>query len=214
MTAYDLKTYQVYGPAWLNTERYDIVARVPAGAAKEQVNVMWQTLLTERFGVVLHHESREFQVEELVIDKGGSKLKETTWDRAAPLPPGPPQQDKVGGLASPGQVVMISPREHGASFHTVGKAQPISRLTALLGTELNRPVLDKTGLAGQYDYSLDYITNQAAPLPPGAAPVNAGEPGPDIVAAVQQQLGLRLVPGKAMIDVLIVDKAERVPAAN
>ncbi len=215
MTAYDVKTYQIYGPAWLNTERYDIVARVPAGATKKQVNAMWQTLLTERFGVVLHHESREFQVEQLIIDKGGSKLKETTWDSGASLPPGPPQQDKNGGLASPGQVVMISPRQHGASFHTVGKAQPISRLTALLGTELNRPVLDKTGLAGQYDYSLDYITNQTAlPLPPGAAPVNASEPGPDITAAVQQQLGLRLVPGKAMIDVLIVDKAERVPVAN
>jgi uncharacterized protein (TIGR03435 family) len=222
MTAYDVKTYQVYGPDWLNTERYDIIARVPAGATKEQVNVMWQTLLTERFGIVLHHESRQFQVEELVIDKGGSKLKETTWDPASPLPPGPPQQDRDRGLASPGQVVMISPREHGASFHTVAKAQPISRLTALLGTALNRPVLDKTGLAGQYDYSIDYIMDQAAlPLPPpvngagpGAAPLNAGEPGPDITAAVQQQLGLRLVPGKAMIDVLIVDKADKVPSAN
>jgi uncharacterized protein (TIGR03435 family) len=70
MTAYDMKTYQVNGPAWLDTERYDIVARVPAGATKEQVNAMWQKLLTERFGVVLHHESREFQLEELVIGKG------------------------------------------------------------------------------------------------------------------------------------------------
>jgi uncharacterized protein (TIGR03435 family) len=109
MAAYDIKTYQVNGPVWLNTERYDIVARVPAGATKEQVNVMWQKLLTERFGVVLHHESREFQVEELVIGKGGSKLKETTWDPASPLPPGPPQQDKDGGLASPGQVVSCLP---------------------------------------------------------------------------------------------------------
>jgi uncharacterized protein (TIGR03435 family) len=222
MTAYDMKTYQVNGPAWLDTERYDIVARVPAGVTKEQVNVMWQKLLTERFGIELHHESREFKVEELVIDKGGSKLKETTWDPASPLPPGPPQQDNGGGLASPGQLVRISPRENGASFHTVAKAQPISRLTALLGTALNRPVLDKTGLAGQYDYSIDYIVDQAALLPPmqgngpgpGAAPVNASEPGPDIAAAVQQQLGLRLVPGKAMIDVLIVDKAERAPSAN
>jgi uncharacterized protein (TIGR03435 family) len=222
MTAYDVKTYQVYGPAWLNTERYDIVARVPAGATKERVNVMWQKLLSERFGVVLHHESRQFQVEELVIDKGGSKLKKTMWDAASPLPPGPPQPDKDGGLASPGQVVRIFPRENGASFHTVARAQPISRLTALLGAALNRPVLDKTGLAGQYDYSIDYMVDQSAlpPLPPGngsgpgAAPVNASEPGPDIAVAVQQQLGLRLVPGKAMIDVLIVDKAEKVPTAN
>jgi uncharacterized protein (TIGR03435 family) len=222
MTAYDMKTYQVNGPAWLDTERYDIVARLPAGATKEQVNVMWQKLLAERFGVVLHHEFREFQVEELVIAKGGSKLKETTWDPASPLPPGPPQRDKDGGLASPGQVMTIFPRESGASIHTVAKGQPISRLTALLGSALNRPVLDKTGLAGQYDYSIDYTFDQAAlppPTPgngpgPGAAPVNPREPGPDIAAAVQQQLGLRLVSSKAMIDVLIVDKAEKVPTAN
>src|SRR5580692_877613 len=68
MAAYDVKNYAVSGPAWLNTERYDIVAKVPAGAAREQVNRMWQRLLAERFGVVLHHESREFQVEELVVD--------------------------------------------------------------------------------------------------------------------------------------------------
>ncbi len=73
MTAYDMKTYQVYGPDLMNTERYDIIARVPAGSTREQVNVMWQKLLAERFGLVLHHESREFQVEELVIDKGGSE---------------------------------------------------------------------------------------------------------------------------------------------
>src|ERR1700678_430352 len=91
MTAYDVKTYQLNGPPWLNTERYDIVAKVPAGATKEQVNVMWQKLLAERFGVVLHHESREFEVNELIIDKDGSKLRATTWDPASPLPPGAPQ---------------------------------------------------------------------------------------------------------------------------
>ncbi len=78
MTAYNVKTYQLTGPEWFNTERYDIIARVPAGATKEEVRAMWRKLLAERFGVVLHHESKEFQVEELVIDKGGSKLKETT----------------------------------------------------------------------------------------------------------------------------------------
>ena len=120
MTAYNVKTYQLNGPAWLNTERYDIVARVPAGAAEEQVSVMWQKLLAERFGVELHHESKEFQVQELVIDRGGSKLKETNGEPASPLP-GPPRQDNNGGLASPGQVVMVHPREGGASLHTVAK---------------------------------------------------------------------------------------------
>jgi uncharacterized protein (TIGR03435 family) len=225
MTAYDLKTYQINGPTWMNTERYDIVAKVPAGATKEQAAVMWQNLLAERFGVALHHESKEFQVEELVVDKGGSRLKETDWDPAWPVPPGPPQRDKNGGLASPGQVNMITPRENGANVHTVGKAQPISQLTGLLANQLNLPVLDKTGLTGKYDYTIDFTMDRgpALPLPPaqagstqGAAPVaaNDGEPGLDLAAVVQRQLGLRLVKSKAMLDVVVVDKAEKVPAAN
>ncbi len=88
---------------------------------------------------------------------------------------------------------------------------------------LGRPVLDKTGLAGKYDYTIDYTVVQGVayvPPPPrdgpgpGAAASEASEPGPDIIAAVQQQLGLRLVPNKAMIDVVIIDKAEKVPTAN
>jgi uncharacterized protein (TIGR03435 family) len=155
--------------------------------------------------VVIHHEAKEFQVEELVIDKGGSKLKETTWDPASPLPAGPPQRDNNGSLASPGQIVMVHPAEQGTGYHIVARAQPILQLTNTLGGALNCPVLDKTGLTGKYDYTVDYTIEQ------GAGP---SEPRPDIAAAVQQQLGLRLVPGKAMIDVVIVDKAEKVPTAN
>jgi uncharacterized protein (TIGR03435 family) len=221
MAAYDVKNYAVSGPAWLNTERYDIVAKVPAGATREQVNRMWQRLLAERFGVVLHHESREFQVEELVVDKGGSKLKETAWDPASPLPSGPPQRDANGELESPGQVNTISPRENGASVHTIAKAQPISQLTATLSNALNRPVLDKTGLAGKYDYIIDFVIDQLPLPPPGqpgpgapAVPGNATESGPDLAAAVQQQLGLRLMRSKAMLDVVVIDKAEKMPTAN
>jgi uncharacterized protein (TIGR03435 family) len=223
MTAYDMKNYQINGPAWLYTERYDIVARVPAGATKEQVMVMWQKLLAERFGVVLHHEPKEFQVEDLVIDKGGSKLKETTWDPASPLPPGPPQQDRNGGLASPGQVARIVPHENGANVHTIGRAQPMSQLTNTIGNMLGQPVLDKTGLAGKYDYTIDFavVTGVAYRPPPlgvgpgpGAAPGDASEPLPDIAAAIRQQLGLRLVPSKARIDVVVIDEAEKVPTAN
>ena len=223
MTAYNLKAYQLTGPDWLNTERYDIIARVPAGATKEQVSEMWRNLLAARFGVMVHHESKEFQVDDLVIDKGGSRLKDTNWDPASPLPPGPPQRDNNGGLSSPGQVVMVSPRENGVTLHTVARAQPISQLTATLGNALNRPVLDKTGLTGKYDYTLDCVldTGVGTALPPpgngngtGAAPFKGIEPAPDIAAAVQRQLGLRLVPDKAMIDVVVVDKAEKVPTAN
>jgi uncharacterized protein (TIGR03435 family) len=222
MTAYDVKEYQVSGPPWLNTERYDILVKVTEGATKEQVSVMWQNLLAERFGVMLHHEPKEFQVEELVIAKGGHKLKETTVDPAAELDPGPPKFDnKSGELAGPG---FVSTFRAGGQAHTVAKAQPLSKLTAMLGGVLRRPVLDKTGLTGKYDFSIEFnIDLRGFGLPPpgpggpapAAAPVDsAGEPGPDLAAAVQQQLGLRLVGGKANLDVLVIDKAEKVPTDN
>ncbi len=220
MTAYDVKAYQINGPAWLDTERYDIVAKVPAGATKQQVNVMWQNLLAERFGVKLHHEPKEFQVEELVIAKGGPKLKKSAWDPATPLPPGPPKS-KGGKLLGPGAVVTIFPGPT-AKAHMVAKAQPISKLTDMLGNDLRRPVLDRTGLTGLYDFNLDYTIDlggfalpQGAPAPAAAPPGNnASDPGPDLAAVVQQQLGLRLVAAKANLDVLVIDQAEKVPTAN
>jgi uncharacterized protein (TIGR03435 family) len=126
MTAYDATAYQINGPAWMTEERYDVVVKVQEGATKEQVNMMWQNLLTERFGVVHHHELKEFQVEELLVGKGGTKLKDTAQDLTEPLLPGPPQM-KDGDLQSPGAVVMIYP---GAppKAHAVARAQPISKL--------------------------------------------------------------------------------------
>ena len=223
LTAYDAKNYQINGPAWLDTERYNVIAKVPAGATTEQVRAMWQNLLAERFGLTVHHEPKEFQVEELVIGKGGPKLKETSWDAAAPLPPGPPQR-KNGELISPGVVSTIFP---GVSphAHTVAKAQPISQLAVMLSNQLGRPVLDKTGLTGKYDFTLEYRIDlsgyQLPPPPPGApGPAaatpgdSASDPGPDLAAAVQQQLGLGLVAGKAKLDVVVVDKADKVPTEN
>jgi uncharacterized protein (TIGR03435 family) len=115
---------------------------------------MWQRLLAERFGMALHVESREMPVEELVVAKGGLRMKETAQDFSAPLPEGPPQV-KNGELVSPGVVVSIYPGPP-PKAHTVARAQPISQLTAMLSSQINRPVLDKTGLTGKYDFTLDY----------------------------------------------------------
>ena len=224
LTAYDAKNYQMNGPAWMDTERYDTIAKVPAGTTMEQVRVMWQNLLAERFGLTVHHESKEFQVEELVIAKGGSKLKETSWDPAAPLPPGPPQR-KNGELISPGVVLTIFPGPS-VKAHTVAMAQPISQLAAMLSGQRNHPVLDKTGLTGKYDFTLDYAMNLSAlqlpppppgqpePGPAGAPGETASDPGPDLAAAVQQQLGLGLVAGKAKLDVIVIDHVEKIPTQN
>jgi uncharacterized protein (TIGR03435 family) len=78
---------------------------------------------------------------------------------------------------------------------------------------LHRPVLDKTGLTGKYDFSIDFKMDLRALGPPSAAD-DASDPGPDLAAAVEQQLGLRLVPAKAKLDVLVIDKVEKVPTDN
>jgi uncharacterized protein (TIGR03435 family) len=95
---------------------------------------MWQKLLAERFGVALHHEPKEFQVQELVIAKGGHKLKDTTLDD--PNVEGPPKFDKTGTLDSPGFVTMISMGASGPSARTVARAQTLSRLTVMLGGQI------------------------------------------------------------------------------
>jgi uncharacterized protein (TIGR03435 family) len=175
--------------------------------------------------VTLHHESKEFKVEELVVAKSGHKLKESAEDPTAPPPTGPPQFGKNGELISPGLVTMITAGSNGPSAHTVAKGQPLSKLTTMLGNQLNRPVLDKTGLTGNYDFKLDFTPDLSGlpipPLPagqpgPGPAAVapSASEPGPDLAAAVQQQLGLKLVASKAKLDVVVIDKAEKVPTDN
>jgi len=225
MTAYDMKAYQVSGPAWLDTQRYDIVAKIPASATKEQVNVMWQNLLTERFGVALHHEYTEFQVEELVVAKSGPKLKEAAQDPDAPPATGPPQL-KDGELLGPGFVTTIVPGANGIKAHTVAKAQPLAKLTEMLGNTIHRPVLDKTALTGKYDFKIDFTLDQTGlPLslqsgPAGRGPDTAApgdsvaEPEPNLTDAIQQQLGLMLVASKAKLDVIVIDKVEKIPTGN
>ena len=175
MTAYDVKAFQISGPSWISSERYNVVAKVPEKATKEQVNVMWQSLLAERFGVVLHHESKEFQVEELVVGKDGHKLKDTTVED--PNAEGPPKMES-GVLKGPGFVTMIRMGSGGPSAHTVAKAQNLSRLLVLVGNNVGRPVLDKTGLTGKYDFELEYTPNipPGMLLPPGGAPAPGTRP--------------------------------------
>jgi uncharacterized protein (TIGR03435 family) len=232
MNAYDVKRYQVSGPSWTESDRYDIVAKVPAGATKEQVKVMWQNLLADRFGVVFHRESKEFQVQELTVGKGGSKLKPTELDLSAPVqapppgpigPPTPPKMDANGfpQLDRPGLLVMISPGPSGTPIgHMVARAQAVSDFANLLGNQLNSPIVDKTGLTGKFDFNLEYSVDPGTlpPPPPGAPPPsptdNASDPGSNLAAAMQQQLGLKLSGAKAKLDVLVIDKAEKTPSEN
>lgn len=222
MTAYDIQTYQVTAPDWMNTERYDIVAKVPAGATKAQVNVMWQNLLKERFGMALHHESKDFQIDEMTIAKGGSKLKDTEDPNIEPLTPvgGPPRVNKDGvpQLNGSGAIVTIFPNANGATAGMVAKGLPLSDIATRLANLLRLPVIDKTGLTGRYDFVLEFTPDLSGiPLPAGFSAQdgnNATDPGSDVAVAVEKQLGLKLTSTRGKLDVMVVDHAEKIPTGN
>jgi uncharacterized protein (TIGR03435 family) len=226
MTAYDMETFQVTAPDWLSNERYDIVAKVPEGATKGQVEVMWQNLLKERFGMVVHRESKEFQVEELTVAKGGLKMKQTELPAdAEPFTPEAVKPGKNGpDFNGTGLIVSIFPSKPGqadAEAHMVAKGLTMPEIAAKFGQAQRHPVLDKTGLTGRYDLTVEYTLDLSGlppppdlpPQPPTAQGV-ASDPGSNFPSAIEKQLGLKLTPGKAMLDVIVVDRAQKTPTEN
>jgi uncharacterized protein (TIGR03435 family) len=197
-TAYDVTAYRVVGPEWLDLERYTITAKVPPGASKDEVRAMWRNLLTERFGVVLHHESKEMAVEDLVIAKGGPKLaaadpNDPDAEPVDPLPSAEPVQcDKNGipKLSGPGKSTMMGADRR---VYVVFRAQPIYSLVRLLEWTLQKPVIDKTGLKGRFDYAIENLGTDTSAL---------------------SQLGLKLISAREPLDMLVIDHAEKTPTEN
>ena len=222
--AYDVKVYQVTGPAWLSSERYDIAAKIPPDTSQEQFHRMLQNLLAERFHLALHHEARELPGYELAAQRNGARLKPSAdVDPAAPSSPPsdnatPPKTDANGfpQLDRPGIVFMEGVRGKAVVTFLTARAQPVSALVDLLSREFRMPIVDKTGLTGTFDFTLAY-----APQPPGAlsaAPPMEGlsaadDSAPNLIVAVQQ-LGLRMNPRKVPLDVLVVDRADKIPVEN
>ena len=175
--AFTLRDEQIVGPAWIGTDSFDIAAKVPADATKEQVNQMIQRLLAERFDLGYHMETRVLPVYEMVVAKGGLKMKEVTSAEGTPaLSPtqpgsGPlplvPDKDGWQELAPgvPGMVLM-RPKATGERRVTA-RMQPVSKLLPLIQLILGRAVVDKTGLTGTYDFNLDFA-GTPRPVRPGS----------------------------------------------
>jgi uncharacterized protein (TIGR03435 family) len=173
MNAYAVKGYQINGPKWLDSERFDIVAKIPKGATKEQFQQMLRNLLAERFKLALHHETKELPMYALVVGRGGCKMKESVEDDATappPPPPPPPGNDGPGavmgrmrvgadgmphlppGAAKNGMIVMMM----NGRMRLVANRRPIEALTEMLGNQIGYPVSDATGLKANYDFTLDF----------------------------------------------------------
>jgi bla regulator protein blaR1 len=213
LRAYDVKSYQTAGPAWLASERYDITATIPAGATRQQFNLMLQRLLADRFHLALHHETRELHGYELVKGKTVLKLKQSTEAGPDVEPTEAPKTDANGfpQLSAPGLVIMEGVRGKAVVSFLTAKAQPLSALAELFSKEFRMPVEDKTGLTGKFDFTLEF-----APEAPGALPSDAPEESaaPNLISAVPRQLGLKLEPKTIPVDILIIERADKIPTEN
>ncbi|HLH19995.1 MAG TPA: TIGR03435 family protein [Bryobacteraceae bacterium] len=177
------------GPGWLDTQQYDLAARLPPGTPKDRVPGMMQTLLAEQFHLTVHRESKEQRVYFLVAAKGGPKLKE-----APKAEPGNPDVDQVRGDRLPISVFR---------GRIVGHAMPLGSLAAVLARPAGYQVVDRTGLAGLFDIDLKWRPDE-----------DTKGDGPGLFTAIQEQLGLKLEPGRAPVETLVIDRAERIPAGN
>jgi len=214
LRAYNVKSYQLSAPDWMSSQRYDIAAKIPPGTSKESFERMLQSLAAERFHLALHRETHDLKGYDLAAGRTGPRLKASqATDTPAVELKGLPKTDANGfpQLDAPGLVMMEGARGKAVVIHLTANAQPLSALVELLSKEFAMPIQDMTGLSGKFDFHLEF-----APQPPGvleAAPP-ADDAAPNLVTAVQQQLGLRLNSSKVGVEVLVIDRADRVPTEN
>ena len=180
--AYNLNEFQLVGsPKWASTERFNVDAKYPAGADRHQASLMIQSMLADRFHLQFHRETKMLPEYNLVVAKGGPKL-----ERADP-------SDPKKGSSSQGPRLIRA------------RGQNMASLARMLISVVDAPVVDRTGIEGEYNFDLQFVPLLAAP--------NADDPLGDIFAVLQQKLGLKLEATKGPVEVLVVDHLE-MPTAN
>lgn len=183
-TAYNLAAPQIVGPSWIDNEHYDIEAKAPDGTPDSALQPLLQTLLKERFHLETHMEKREMPVYNLVVANGGPKI--------APFDP---------------QHIPPTPPRNGADSAIMGP-MTMTGLAQNLTSPAGRIVFDRTGLHGQF-FCIVMFSRLGTQTPAGDVSGYG-----DIFAAVQEQLGLKLEPARAPVEVLVVDRLERQPTDN
>ena len=200
--AYGLERYQVsqsgeWTEKWATGEVYAIEARAPGDAVPSvaQVRQMIQTLLAERFQLKFRRETAPLPIYQLVVAPGGPKFKATEFADD------PPRTRDEGSM--------------GAQIRTRFLNYSVAEFIRVIYRQLDRPLIDQTGLAGGYDFSLAYTARAPGLTPETAAALGLGElePGQPIVASIREQLGLRVVAAKGPLEMLTIERAER-PSAN
>jgi uncharacterized protein (TIGR03435 family) len=185
--AYEVQDYQISSPTWVEEDRYDITATAGNAVPEKELHLMLQRLLAERFKLEFHRVKKELPVYVLQVAKNGPKFHPS---------------------AAEGEFKAMPTSRTSVTFQRASVSQLVDALTQILRT----PVVDETGLTGKYDVNVDMTSY----LPEGFEHSNG--PPPDIagiaIAAVQEQLGLKLEQKKAPLDMIVVDRADKVPTEN
>jgi len=240
MRAYNVRNDQISGPSWLDGETfkyaYTISATFPTDTTIEQFQLMLRNLLTERFHLALHHETRAFPGYDLVVAPGGTKLKEAAPEasprrgsRFEMAGPNAKPNDEIPALP-PGMASVTRTPPQGqwgtfrATYHVSipdfmrGLGAMVNESTGIeMGKNVPR-INDKTGLAGVYEFTLEFAGISIIPIVGSPVEAGAQEPGnggQTIFAALEKQLGLRLEKAKDVpVDTLVIDHAEKIPIEN
>jgi uncharacterized protein (TIGR03435 family) len=204
----------VGGPEWVRSSRFDIAATIAGDPPSDQIRQMVRDLLARRFGLKTRVESRAMDAYALVVARSdgrlGPNLRRSTVDceaRAAAIKRGDRQPDSPTQPGEPPARIECGMR----SMLAIGRerivvvAQHPSFILGTLTGAAGRPVVDRTGLTGGFDFELEYANDRRRP--PADAPPDPN-PAPSIFTAVQEQLGLKLEPRKEMLDVLVIEDAQ------
>jgi uncharacterized protein (TIGR03435 family) len=214
--AFDLRAYQFSGADYADRKRYNITAKVPPGTTKEQFKLMFQNLLVERFKLAYRYEKKESDVYDLVVTKGGLKMKESPPADSTPQSTPQPARSRQVTLGADGYPDIPPVRRGGSAMYQMnGRARWASSETTMedlvqgLSAFVGRPITDATGLKGKYDFTLSWVIGSGVEV---AASDN--DAGPSLVEAVREQLGLKLEPKKGTVDVFVTDHVEKTPTEN
>jgi len=190
--AYNLQDFQISGgPSWIDSSGYDIEAKAGTEASPPDLQLMLQSLLAERFNLVVHRDRKEAPAYALVVSRNGNKLKPSDPSKCVPPPAG-----LCGVLRALNGLI-------------IGEQITTEQFSFRLSRSIGRTIVDKTGLTGIFDLRLEWQPDQIV-TSPEAPPLSQR---PSLMTAIQEQLGLKLDSDKTFVDTLVIDRVEK-PSDN
>jgi bla regulator protein BlaR1 len=209
LTAYQQQSASSQLPKWAIADRFDIQARAAGNPSEDQLRLMMQTMLADRFKLAIHFEDRQLPAYAFVLSRAG-KLGPQLQRHSDDPPCAAPSAKVPGGASSPAICDrFIGEMQPSGQLHMSARDETMANIAdfSLVMGKLDRPVLDQTGLSGVFDFSIDFTPVLNGP-PPSGATSQTDNSGPTFLEALRDQLGLKLESTIGPVEVLVIDHVE------